>query len=237
MPQADPKVKRIVSTNFGADDNPLQSAKCAGQPCEPPFLVMAGGEVQKVTSEGFAGNWDLLILYDRPILGLGKFPTIPGPIEVLWLHHKVVALKQKEALEAYFDKGVVFEKIPFQHGPDGYARYLSKVAALWADGGTYGTKLAELDIALRTEKIESTIVDFLWLLSAITSGIGANEELTKIFREKLSEVRKWAATGQRCPDFKNLEDAMNKATVENRPVAYRNLKIALKNSLASHKAD
>lgn len=227
------KIKRIVSTNFCAEGNPLQSAMFNDNPVIPPFLVMNGAILYPVTAENLSGDWDVMVLNDGENLGLAdNVALLSGVTEVLWLYHRIVAEVQREKLKGYFEKNIEFQPISFQHTPEYYDRYLYKVAALWKPGGEYGAKLAELDCALRAEQTESDIIDSLWLLAVQLLGTN-DDELNNMVEEKLAVVEKWALTDNRCPSFTKLVGAVSSADNDDKKrVAYTKLKNALGNSLA-----
>jgi hypothetical protein len=229
-------IKRIVSTNFTAERNPLKSAIFNGNPVIPPFLVKNGGILQPVTIDNWSGDWDVMVLNDGENLGLSNVGQLSEVTEVLWLYHRVVAKGQLNKLNHLFNKCHV-QQISFQHTSEYYDLYLNKVEALWKPGGgEYGAKLAELDCALRAEQAESDIVDFLWLLAVqLHSPIDTNlDDLDDIVEKKLAVVEQWALTDDHCSSFTTLVRAVSSADNDddNKRAAYSKLKNALGNSLA-----
>lgn len=231
MPQAEPKIKRIVSTNFFYTDNPLQSARINGVQATPPFLISSGGVSHPVNATNFVGEWDVMILGDGANSGLGDIGQLTEPVEVLWLYHRGETWNQWENLKKCFGSIVKFQPISFQHTPGlggGYDRYLNKVAALWESCGEYDAKLAELDCVLRSEQVESDIVDFLWLLAVKISDSNGDEQINELYKKKRKVVKEWAEASGLTLGI--LLDAVSNST--DKRDAYTKLKNALKNSLA-----
>ena len=175
MPQNEPRVIRVVSTNINAKGNPIKP--CIDQRgISLPFLIGQDGPVpvgqddkrDEAFRVAFRGQWDVMIIQDQQYTGLpDNLEGIVEATDLLWLvHADENTLTQESDLKKIFGRaGLDPILIPFHHDNYHHGRYLELVVDLCSTSRDYAENLRRLDVELRAEWLEAEVCAILWLLA------------------------------------------------------------------------
>ena len=234
-----PLRKRIITTNFYASGNPLQSGKFDdGSNLQPPFLIKKEGVcvgLDPVNLYEAWESWDFLVFHDAALVESAykeyfEACSIEEKPEVIWLRHAGENIEngQIEILKRLLgdiDDFAVSQE--FSHTDTGYRDYLNYFKDLWKGELSYGECIACFDRVLMKNKFRQLCSEFLWFWAA-TIEIPQDSDNDREVRIEFSKrKRQLIARIEENSNSQRLVELLNEHCQWNSAESYREIKHAL----------